>query len=101
MTDNKELKRLIKLVIKELEGDRFKLDFGLCDFVTEMYFVRDGIIDSCELNMLEEFIMNNEPKIMYNREGKISKEAYEAMYFFPKGEVGPRVNWLKNKLNQL
>lgn len=78
-------KTLWKLVLKELEGDKIRLSFGLCNFIERMMHQR--IITHDEWERLNKLIWENGP-------------FHQGMYFWPIKEKEPRIAFIKKLIDK-
>ena len=79
------IKELLELMLNHLIEQK-KINSGLCEYTYDLFIY--NLITDDEYMLLIDFINN------YTFCQKIS-------YLFPKGEYEPRINWLKERINEL
>jgi hypothetical protein len=66
---------------------KYYFEAGLCQWAANLYV--HGVISRPERIALEDFFVGNRPE-----------SAYKA-YWWPKGEMEPRIEWLKEQIKKL
>jgi hypothetical protein len=80
----RDIKELLLLLRDEVEQN---LKFGMCGVVSGMY--HNDIISRDEKNYMFEFVNENKP------------EYAGSIFWFPKGEKPPRLDWIDEQLLEL
>lgn len=87
MRTKEELGQLILDNIHRLSKDSISSPKGLCDLLGRMYCNR--VISEAELHSISSVIKNNPPK---------GVEYSPTNYYWPEGEIQPRVDWIHRHL---
>jgi hypothetical protein len=79
----RNIKRLLKLMLRK----KYYFETGLCTWGHNLYL--HGVVSNPEHIRLEIFFRRNRPEGCYKS------------YWWPKGEIEPRIEWLKEQIKKL